>query len=117
MTDCGQSFEYFTLVACESVHTDPMDNVVTTWSRVEGGEKISGMVDQLLQDFSLLHAEKSVPELVNVYKAISHLKEGYWKTQKLKEVQQLIEAVSGLWLEALVAGPYAVPGDSLFGDE
>src|SRR5260221_9846605 len=109
----GQSMEYFTLVAGEPAHTDPMDNVVTTWSRVEGGEKISGMVDQLLQDFSLLHPEKSVPGLVNVYKAISHLKEGYWKTQKLKEVQQLIEACSGLWLEALVRGPYAVQGDSL----
>lgn len=109
----GQSTEYFTLVAGESAHTDPMDNVVTDWSRVEGAEKISGMVDQLLQDFSLLHPERSVPGLVNVYKAIGQLKDGYWKTQKLKEVQQLIEACSGLWLEAVVRSPYAVQGDSL----
>ncbi|WP_431215229.1 hypothetical protein ACQ86N_11215 [Puia sp. P3] len=71
------------------------------------------MVDQLVQDFSLLHPEKSVPGLVGVYKAIGQLKDGYWKTQKLKEVQQLIEACSGLWLEAVVRGPYAVQGDSL----
>ena len=109
----GQSLEYFNAVAGEAAHDDPMDGVVTTWARVEGGEKISGMVDQVVQDFSLLHPEKSVAGLVNVYKAISQLKDGYWKTQKLKEVQQLIEACSGLWLEATVRGPYAVQGDSL----
>ncbi len=109
----GQSMEYFNLVAGDPAHGDPMENIVTTWSRVEGGEKISGMIDQLLQDFSLLHPEKSVPGLVTLYKAIGQLKDGYWKTQKLKEVQQLIEACSGLWLEAVVRAPYAVQGDSM----
>src|ERR1700743_3639862 len=51
----GQSMEYFNLVAGDAVHGAPMENIVTTWSRVEGGEKISGMIDQLLQDFSLSH--------------------------------------------------------------
>lgn len=109
----GQSMEYFNPVAGDVAQNDPMDGVVTTWARVEGGEKIGGMVDQVLNDYSLLHPEKSVSGLVNVYKAISQLKDGYWKTQKLKEVQQLIEACSGLWLEATVRGPYAVQGDSL----
>jgi len=90
-----------------------MENVVTTWSRVHGAEKIEGMIDQIVRDYSLLHPENSVPALVGVYKAIDQLKDGYWKTQKLKEVQQLIEACSGLWLEAVVRGPYAVQGDSL----
>ena len=109
----GVSMEYFNLVAGEPAHADPMENVVTTWSRVEGGEKVGGMIDQLLRDYSLSHPEKSVPALVRVYKAIGELKDGYWKTQKLKEVQQLIEACSGLWVEAFVRGPYAVQGDSL----
>jgi len=109
----GQSMEYFNPVAGDVAQNDPMDGVVTTWDRVEGGEKISGMVDRLVQDYSLLHPEKSVAGLVAVYKAISGLKDGYWKTQKLKEVQQLIEACDGLWLEAVVRNPYAVQGDSL----
>src|ERR1700743_2953255 len=36
----GQSMEYFDLVTGEAAKGDPMDNVVTTWGRVEGGEKI-----------------------------------------------------------------------------
>ncbi|HWK05650.1 MAG TPA: PIG-L family deacetylase [Puia sp.] len=109
----GQSMEYFQAVAGDTAHGDPMENVVTSWSRVAGGKKIEGLVDRLIRGYSLLHPENSVPGLVNVYKKITQLKDSYWKTQKLKEVKQLIEACSGLWLEAVVSGPYAVQGDSL----
>src|SRR5882757_957255 len=109
----GQSMEYFRSVAGDSAHGDPMENVITSWGRVDGAKKIEKMVNRLIRGYSLLHPEKSVPGLVTLYKAIGQLKDSYWKTQKLKEVQQLIEACSGLWLEAVVRGPYAVQGDSL----
>ena len=109
----GQSMEYFAPVAGDPAHADPMEGVETSWKRVEGGAKIEGMVDQLIKDYSLSNPEKSVPGLAGVYKAINQLKDGYWKTQKLKEVRQLIEACSGLWLEAVVHNPYTVQGDSL----
>jgi hypothetical protein len=51
--------------------------------------------------------------LVGIYKAIAALPDGNWKTQKLKEVRELITDCSGLWLEAVVRTPYAVRGDSL----
>jgi LmbE family N-acetylglucosaminyl deacetylase len=109
----GQSMEYFSLVDGESAHNDPMDDVETSWRRVEGGEVIGGMVDGLIHDFNLMHPERSVPGLVDVYKAIGQLKDGYWKTQKLKEVQQLIADCSGLWLEAVTQQPYAVKGSKI----
>ena len=109
----GQSLEYFTLVAGEPAHSDPMEGVETGWRRVEGGEKIEGMVKQLIADFSLAHPERSVTGLAGLYKAIGQLKDGYWKTQKLKEVRQLVADCSGLWLEAVTRTPYAVQGDSL----
>jgi LmbE family N-acetylglucosaminyl deacetylase len=109
----GVSMEYFNLVDGEPAHMDPMDNVETSWRRVDGGEPIGAMVDKLIHDFNLRHPELSVPGLVEVYKAILQLKDGYWKTQKLKEVQQLIADCSGLWLEALTQQPYAVKGGSI----
>ena len=39
--------------------------------------------------------------------------DGCWKTQKIKEVKQLIADCSGLWLEAVTRTAYAVQGDSL----
>ncbi len=109
----GASMEYFDLVDGEAAHGDPMATVETSWRRVGGGEAISGMVDRLIHAFNLMHPELSVPGLVEVYKAIGQLQDGYWKTQKLKEVRDLIADCSGLWLEALTQQPYAVKGSSL----
>ncbi|HTQ65594.1 MAG TPA: PIG-L family deacetylase [Puia sp.] len=109
----GEALEYFAWVAGDKPDHDLMDGVTTNWSRVEGGDKIQPLVDEAIQHYSLANPEKSVPALVNIYKAILKLKDGYWKTQKLKETQQLIELCSGLWLDATVDNAYAAQGDSL----
>lgn len=109
----GSFYEYFTLVDGEPARTDPMDGVATSWRRVPGGERIEGMVDQAIHDFSLRYPERSVPALVDIYRAIAALPEGHWRTQKLKEVQALIAECSGLWMEAVTRTPYAVQGDAL----
>lgn len=109
----GESMDYFTLVAGEAAHRDPMDGVVTTWDRVPGAEAITGLVDQVVRDFSLTAPEKSVPGLAGIYKEIAKLPDGYWRTEKLKELRQLIEDCSGLWLEAVANSPYVSQGDSL----
>ncbi|HXD79441.1 MAG TPA: PIG-L family deacetylase [Puia sp.] len=109
----GQSMEYFTLVAGDAAHSDPMDGVVTTWNRVPGAEHIAPMVDEVIREYSLDAPEKCVPGLVRIYKAIEKLPEGYWRTEKLKEVRELIGECSGLWLEAVARSPYIAQGDSL----
>ena len=109
----GQSMEFFTLVAGEPAHADPMENVDVSWGRVDGGEKIQASVDRLIAAFSLSDPSRSVPGLADLYKQISGLKDGYWKTQKLTEVQRLLEACSGLWLEASVHSGYVAQGDAL----
>jgi LmbE family N-acetylglucosaminyl deacetylase len=109
----GESMDYFTLVAGDPAHGDPMEGVATDWSRVEGGEKITAMVDEVVKDFDLMAPEKSVHGLVMLYDKIAQLPDGYWVGKKLQEIRELIADCSGLWLEAVVRAPYAVRGDSL----
>ena len=109
----GESLEYFSLVSGDPAHSDPMDGVDASWNRIPNGAEIQLDINQLIKEFSLTEPQKSVPGLVKVYKEIARLPEGYWRTQKLKEVQSLIEVCSGLWLEASVRSAYAVQGDSL----
>ena len=109
----GPAVEYFRTIAGAPVKTDIMDDVVTSWSRVEGGQQIQPMVTQLIQNFSLTNPELSVPGLTNLYHELSKLKDEYWRTEKMKEVQELIEACSGLWLEATLSNPYVAQGDSV----
>jgi LmbE family N-acetylglucosaminyl deacetylase len=109
----GESMEYFTPVAGDVAHTDLMEGVNTSWSRVDGGEKIQPIVDEIIKNYSLGDPERSVPALVNLFKELMKLKDGYWKNQKMKEAQQLIEDCTGLWLEATVRNEYIVQGESM----
>jgi len=109
----GVQLEYFTPIEGTPAKIDLMDDVVSSWSRVPGAEKISAMVDDIVRNYSLSKPELSVPALVALYKSLLQLPNGYWKTKKLEETQRIIEQCSGLWLEASANSEYAVQGDSV----
>jgi LmbE family N-acetylglucosaminyl deacetylase len=109
----GEAFEYFKTTGGSAPVNDIMDDVELTWKKVQGGEAISKMIDKLSSSFDLLHPENSVKDLVELYQAMKKLPDGYWKDQKLKEVQQLIEQCSGLFLEATSTEQFAVQTDSV----
>src|SRR5678816_2564138 len=89
-----------------------MDGIDVSWKRVKGGAAIEKRVNDLVASFDLLHPANSVKELVNLYQALLQMPDGYWKTQKLKEAQQLIEQCSGLFIDATSSQPFAVQTDS-----
>jgi LmbE family N-acetylglucosaminyl deacetylase len=108
----GTAMEYFKTTGGPAPEDDIMDGVELTWKRVKGGETISKVVDSLVSSFDLLHPENSVKGLVRLYKAINALPDGYWKFPKLKEVQQLVEQCSGLFMDATSSDQFAVQTDS-----
>ncbi len=109
----GTQLEYFSLTDGEAPQNDLMDGVNISWSKVEGGAAIEAQIDDVLKNYSLAEPQNSVPALVNLYKSLQALKDGYWKKQKMEELQRLIEACSGLWLEASTGNEMAVEGDSV----
>ena len=109
----GAALEYFKTTGGDAPVTDIMDGIDLTWKKVNGGSSISKIIDRLIASFDLLHPEKSVKGLVELYKSISALPASYWKLQKIKEVQQLIEQCSGLFIEATASEQFAVQEDSV----
>src|SRR5438046_3151768 len=109
----GEAIEYFKTKGGHVPANDIMNGVELTWKKVQVGEVISKMIDKLCSSFDLLHPENSVKGLVELHQAINKLPDGYWKNQKLKEVQQLIEQCSGLFLDATTTEQYAVQTDSI----
>ncbi|AXY78856.1 PIG-L family deacetylase [Paraflavitalea soli] len=109
----GVAWEYFTPVEGAPAKTDIMDDVNMSWSAVEKGAPIDAKIDEVLNNYSLLHPERSVPALVSLYKDIRSLPEGYWRNQKLQEVQQLVERCSGLWMDVTSATEFVVQGDTM----
>lgn len=109
----GVQYEYFLHTEGDSAKMELMDGVETSWKRTEGGEPTLAAIQQIRAAYQLAHPENSVPALVQLYQALNKLPDGYWKTQKMREVQQLIERCSGLWLEATANTELAVQGDSI----
>jgi LmbE family N-acetylglucosaminyl deacetylase len=109
----GQAIEYFRTTKGEAPVKDLMDGVELSWKRVKGGESIEKMVNDLITSFDFNHPEYAVKGLVKLYQAIEQLPDGYWKFQKLKETQQLIEQCSGLFITATSPQQFAVQTDSV----
>ncbi len=115
----GTAWEYFVPVAGENFKTDLMDGVDTSWKRTANFGTLDRLqiperIERIISGFSFEHPEKSVPELVILYKIISDSNglSPYWKRQKLGELQNIIQACSGLFFEATTDVPYVVGGDS-----
>lgn len=109
----GESLEYFKSTQGDKPTGDLMDGVDLTWNKVNGGTAIHAIIDSLVTSFDLLHPEKSVKGLVGLYRTMKALPDGYWKEQKLKEVQELIAQCSGLFIDATASEQFAVQSDSL----
>lgn len=109
----GESLEYFKATKGDQPVNDLMEGTDLSWKRVSGGEAVAKIIDSLTKNFDLLHPENSVEGLVKLFKVMSSLPDGYWKTQKLKEVDQLIAQCSGLFLEATTTEQFAVQTDSV----
>ncbi|MFY8127950.1 MAG: PIG-L family deacetylase [Chitinophagaceae bacterium] len=118
----GNLIEYFTYVNGANATNDLFEDVETSFKRFKnGGEEIDQLIAQAIKNFSFEQPSKSVSSLINIYNKIEKLEDEWfknsehdnWKIKKLNEVKDLIEACSGLLLEATTTQDVAVQGDSL----
>ncbi|HEY0354577.1 MAG TPA: PIG-L family deacetylase, partial [Flavisolibacter sp.] len=109
----GEAFEYFKLTGGTEPRENLFDDVRTDWSRVKGGEKIEKMINQIIEGFDFIQPQKSVPALTRLYRELENMPMGYWRNRKLKEVQDLVESASGLFIESFTTTPHAVQEDSV----
>lgn len=109
----GSSYEYFVPVLGDAPVKDLMDGVNTSWDKIESASGISKSISDIVKVYSFTNPSASVVPLVKLYQDISTLKESTLRNQKLSELASLIEAASGLYLEASTAQAFAVQGDSL----
>jgi LmbE family N-acetylglucosaminyl deacetylase len=109
----GSSQEYFITIKGSAPKNGLMDGVNTSWTRISGGERIGKMVDAMLAAYNIEDPAASVPALLQIRSSIQALPDGYWRTQKLKETEQLILACAGIWAEAYSTSPTVVPGTSM----
>lgn len=88
------------------------EGINTTWSRVEGGEKVGEILEEAIRAYDFTKPHASVPKLLQAYKAMASL-DGFWPRKKEKELQEIILACMGLYLEATAEEYSATPGEAV----
>jgi hypothetical protein len=109
----GEAIEFFTAIKGDQPKSDLMEGIGISWKKVNGGEAIEKMVNDISASFDFLHPENSVKALVQLYKALNAMPSGYWRNKKLDETKQLIEQCSGLWIDVFTNEQFAVQTDSI----
>lgn len=107
----GKVIEYLEHTKGERAQSDLFQGVNLTWSRVKGGEKIAKLLDHTISQYNPANPAASVPDLLQVKTAIHNLPDNPYKNQKLADLQKLVKACLGLFLEATAGQPTATPGE------
>jgi len=109
----GTSFEYFKTILGDAPKDSLMSGVNTGWTRVEGGAPIAEQINFIKKNFDRQNPQNSVPALIDVLARVDGIKDTYWRTQKSKEIKDLITACAGLWFESYAMQPVYAVGDSI----
>jgi len=86
------------------------DGINTTWTRVKGGAAIGEILTKVEENFDFTAPSKHLPQLLAAHKLLSKISDEHWKKIKLQELEDIILATAGLYLEASSQVPYTNAG-------
>lgn len=79
------------------------EGINTTWTRVKGGEAIGKILTDIQKNFNFKNPEVHLTKLIEAYKLIDQLEDEHWKTIKKLELENIIVATCGLYLESVAS--------------
>ncbi|MEM0994078.1 MAG: PIG-L family deacetylase [Bacteroidota bacterium] len=111
----GTQSEYLELIKGDmpADREDLFGGVNTTWTRVNNGAAIGELLKTVQENYDFANPSKSIPNLLLAQKMIASLEDSYWKRVKSKEIEAIITACAGLYLEAVADDPSATPDSEI----
>ncbi len=106
----GTSKEYLEDWKGSEAEKDIFYQIDITWNRL-GRDDIKEMIREAQRDYNFSNPSSSLPALLDIRQKIQGVDNNFWREKKLGEVDELIKACMGLYLEATTDKSYASPGD------
>lgn len=101
------------LVAGTPAEKDLMEGVESSWRRLPGGEAVEAALGRARSAYTDAAPHLAVPALLEAREALGRLAPDPWVEVKRRELDALIQACTGLWLEATASEPSVSPGSTL----
>ncbi len=111
----GSQEEYIELIKGD-LPSDPDDlfeGINTSWTRIEGGKAIGDILNEVENQFNFKDPATHLPQLLKAHRLIREIKDEHWKKIKLAELEEIITAVCGLYLEASAQDASSYPGSTI----
>ena len=110
----GDEIEYLELLKGDlPSNTNLFEGIDTSWNRVKGGNEIGKILYEIEKNFNFGNPSVHIPNLIKAYDLIQKLEDSHWKEIKSRQIIKIIEACSGLFMEA-VADTETITKDSKF---
>ncbi len=109
----GRDTEYLQHVAGDKATQTLFDGINTTWSRVKGSEKVARLFQKAIEAYRPTEPAAVMPILLEARNELDKLPDSYWKRVKQQELQAVLQAAMGLYLEVTASDFAAAPGTAL----
>ncbi|GAA3945767.1 PIG-L family deacetylase [Hymenobacter algoricola] len=117
----GEALEYFQFVKGDKATKDLFEGVDQTWNRVPGGAAVGKLIEEVIRKYDASNPSASVAGLVAVKNEFGSLPSNlnytyhklFWLRQKEQEIDALIQACLGLYVEAVAVEPTATTGQQI----
>jgi len=115
LTQRGSQTEYIELINGDlpKDKTNLFEGIDTSWNRVKGGKTIGDILKKVETNFNFENPSIHVKDLLLARQLIQQLDNDYWKNYKTQEIDAIIEACLGLYLEASASTPTASAGETI----
>ncbi|MCZ6899615.1 MAG: PIG-L family deacetylase, partial [Bacteroidetes bacterium] len=109
----GEVPEFFGFLIGSQVKEDLLEGIDFSWGRIKGGENIQTLVKDAYDQFDPENPSGTVPALLDIRQMVDKLEDKFWRKEKLKELDELLIACTGLYMEAVASEFSATPGAAL----
>ncbi len=99
-------------VAGEPARRDLMEGIDTSWNRVKGGRAVGELLERAIEEFKPEAPWEIVPLLVEARRKMAALDDA-WIPLKLRELDETLALVAGLWLDVTAASGDVTPGSEV----
>lgn len=115
LSERGSQTEYIELIKGDLPNdkSNLFDGINTTWTRVKGGAAIETILKNIENNFNFQNPSVHLDALLQAKGLILEIEDLHWKAQKTKDIDRIIQACAGLYLEASANAPNASVGQSI----
>ena len=109
----GEVLNHFQHLRGDTAFTDLFDGIPLTWSRVRGGDAVERSIADARAAFSFDNPSACLPALFRISSRLAGMQQDPWVSFKRAQVDALIQACAGLWVDLSTQKFSAAPGSEV----